>query len=367
MIGLSKSSEVSDILQKALAGETLDYSDGLTLMESDDIHGIAYVANGIRKKLVGDTASFVVGYNMNYSNVCAASCQICAFYRRKGDEGEYTYTVEECLKQVAEGVSLGATEIHIVGGLNPYLPIDYYEDLFSSIRREYPQVTVKALTMAELFFLAKINRSSVGEMAQRFREAGLKTMTGGGAEILHPDVRPLIARGKLTGEEWLRTAEDAHNNGITSNSTMLYGHLEKAKHRIDHIIKIRELQAKTHGFLSFIPLKFSLPNTELLRSGGVGDPSSAQDDIKVIAVSRLLFGDLLKNIAVYWVSMGKHVAQVALNSGGNDLIGTSFSEKIYKEAGRDETISIEELTHLIREAGRVPVQRDTFYNPIRYM
>jgi aminodeoxyfutalosine synthase len=221
--------------------------------------------------------------------------------------------------------------------------------------------------MAELFFLAKINRSSVGEIAQRFREAGLKTMTGGGAEILHPDVRPLIARGKLTGEEWLRTAEDAHNNGITSNSTMLYGHLEKAKHRIDHIIKIRELQAKTHGFLSFIPLKFSLPNTELLRSGDVGDPSSAQDDIKVIAVSRLLFGDLLKNIAVYWVSMGKRVAQVALNSGGNDLIGTSFSEKIYKETGRDETISIEELTHLIREAGRVPIQRDTFYNPIRYM
>jgi len=336
-------------------------------MRSQDVHAIGAVADIVRKRNTSDTVSFVVSYNMNYSNVCVARCPICAFYvpYRKGitDPRAYTLTVEKALEQVAEGVKLGATEIHIVGGFNPELPLEYYEELISTIKRKFPKVTTKALTLAEIHFIAKITRNSTKEVLSRLKEAGLDASTGGGAEIFAEEARSKIStKPKCSGEEWLQVAEEAHRLGIPGNSTMLYGHVETAEQRVDHIIKLRKLQDRVPGFLSFIPLKYSPENTELLTSGRVQGPSSPLDDLRVIAVSRLLLAGSINNISVYWISLGKHVAQAALTYGGNDLVGTAFQEKIFKATGLEGTTTTEELIEMVREIGRRPAERDTFYN-----
>ncbi|MEE8114107.1 MAG: radical SAM protein [Nitrososphaerales archaeon] len=354
-----------DALNKALRGERLDFKDGVSLFQEEDLHLVAYVADKVRQRVVGENISFVVGYNMNYSNVCVASCQICAFYRKKDDNDAYTYSKNEVLQQVAEGVGWGATEVHIVGGLNQYLSLEYYEEIFAAIKEKFPRVIIKALTMAEVFFIAKITKNTIQEVLSRLKTSGLGALPGGGAEIFHSDIRPFVARGKLTAEEWLRTAEEAHRMGIRSNSTMLYDHIEDDTHRVDHIIRLRDLQDKTGGFISFIPLKFSPPNTELLASGSLHRVTSPLIDIRVTAVSRLLLADSINNIVVYWVPLGKDVAQSCLLAGGNDLMGTSFREKIYKEAGKDEIATKADLAKLVTEIGRAPVERDTFYNIIQ--
>jgi aminodeoxyfutalosine synthase len=365
-----KDSEASRALEKALHGERLDFNDGVELMKSDDLNLVGSVADRVRRQLVGDRVSFVVSYNLNYSNLCVARCSICAFYRpyKKGampDEG-YTLSVEEAVRQVGDAVSMGATEIHIVGGFNPELPLEYYEGLIAGIKSRWSTVTVKALTLAEIVFISRITRNSVKEVFTRLKAAGLDASTGGGAEIFDPTVRDQISTPpKCSGEDWLRTAEEGHHLGVPGNSTMLYGHVEKPEHRVHHILKLREVQERAPGFLSFIPLKFSPEGTELFLQGKVSGPAPSPDDLKVIAVSRLLLANSINNISVYWVALGLDVAQVGLSYGGNDLVGTAFSEKIYRATGRAETVSLESLTNTIREIGRVPVQRDTFYNALR--
>jgi len=358
---------VANVLEKAIRGEKLTYRDGVLLMQSQDVHAIGAVADIVRKRHTNDTVSFVVSYNMNYSNVCVARCPICAFYvpykKNITDPRAYTLTVEKALEQVTDGVKLGATEIHIVGGFNPELQLGYYEELISTIKRKFPQVTVKALTLAEIHFIAKITRNSTKEVLSRLKEAGLDASTGGGAEIFAEEARSKIStKPKCTGEEWLQVAEEAHRLGIPGNSTMLYGHVETAEDRVDHILKLRDLQDRAPGFLSFIPLKYSPENTELLTSGGVQGPSSPLDDLRVIAISRLLLAGSINNISVYWVSLGKHVAQAALTYGGNDLVGTAYQEKIFKATGVEGTTTTEELIEMVREIGRKPAERDTFYN-----
>ncbi len=224
-------------------------------------------------------------------------------------------------------------------------------------------MTVKALTLAEIHFIAKITRNSTKEVLSRLKEAGLDASTGGGAEIFAEEARSKIStKPKCSGEEWLEVAEEAHRLGIPGNSTMLYGHVETPEHRVDHILKLRDLQDRAPGFLSFIPLKYSPENTELLTSGGVQGPSSPLDDLRVIAISRLLLAGSINNISVYWVSLGKHVAQAALTYGGNDLVGTAYQEKIFKATGVEGTTTTEELIEMVREIGRKPAERDTFYN-----
>ena len=354
----------SKALEKAIAGEELSYQDGVELMSYDNLHLLGAVADNSRKKIVGDEVSFTASYYMNYTNVCAASCQMCAFYRKEGDEDSYTLTPEQIQQRVGIAKQMGATEVHIVGGFHPKLPLDYYEDMMRTIKKNHPELKIKALTAAEIFFLSKLTKNSVKEILSRLKEAGLDSLPGGGAELFHPKIRPKIARGKCSGQEWLDTVETAHSLGIRSNATMLYGHIEKPEHIIDHLVKLRELQKKTGGFITLIPLKFSLDNTELEQKRLVNNECSSVYDLRVIALSRLMLANVLNNISVYWVAYGKKLAQVALSNGGSDLVGTAFSEEVYRAAGKPTASSIQELEVMVKEIGRKPIQRDTFFNVV---
>jgi len=355
----------SQALDRALAGEELSYKDGLELMNYDNQHILAAVADNTRKKLVGDTVTFAASYYMNYTNVCAASCQMCAFYRKEGADDAYTLTPQEIEQRVSIAEQMGATEVHIVGGFHPTLPLEYYEDMMRVIKKNHPQLNIKALTAAEIYFLSKLTKNSTKEILSRLKSAGLDSMPGGGSELFHPDIRDKIVRGKCTGQQWLDVIEEAHNMGIQSNVTMLYGHIEKPEHIIDHLIKIRELQKKTNGFITLIPLKFSLDNTELEQQHLVNNECSSLYDLKIIALSRLMLANILNNISVYWVAYGKKLAQVALANGGNDLVGTAFSEEIYRAAGKPTTSSVGELATMVKEVGRFPAQRNTHFEILK--
>ena len=290
---------------------------------------------------------------------------MCAFYR-KGDEADaYTLTPKEIEQRIAIAKQLGATEVHIVGGFHPDLPLEYYENMMKTIKGSHPELNIKALTAAEIFFLSKLTKNSTKEILSRLKSAGLDSMPGGGAELFHPDIRGKIVRGKCTGQQWLDVIEEAHTMGIQSNVTMLYGHIEKPEHIIDHLIKIRELQKKTNGFLTLIPLKFSLDNTELEKDHLVNNECSSIYDLKITALSRLMLANTLNNISVYWVAYGKKLAQVALSNGGSDLVGTAFSEEIYRAAGKPTTSSIDELATMVKEIGRVPAQRNTHFGILK--
>ena len=355
----------SRALERAIAIEELSFEDGMELMNYDNLHMLGAVADLSRKKLVGDTVTFAASYYLNYTNICAASCQMCAFYRKGNEDDAYTLTPKQIEQRVAIAKQMGATEIHIVGGFHPKAPLDYYEYMMRIIKDNHPELKIKAFTAAEIFYLSKLTKNSVKEILSRLKDAGLDSMPGGGAELFHTDVRQKIVRGKCSGQEWLETIEQAHTMGIKSNCTMLYGHVEKPEHIIDHLIRIRDLQKKTKGFITFIPLKFSLDNTELEKEKLVTHECSSVYDLKIIAISRLMLAGFLNNISVYWVAYGLKLAQVALTNGGNDLVGTAFSEEIYRAAGKPTNSSVMELATMVKDAGRLTAQRDTFFNILK--
>ena len=353
-------------LEKAMAGQELSYKDGLQLMNEENLFLLGAAADNIRKYLKGNSVTFVASYYLNYTNVCAASCPLCAFYRKGSDADAFTLSTEQILTRARIAIKeMGCTELHIVGGFHPKLGLDYYENMMRVIKAEFPSVVIKALTPAEIFFISRLTRNSVKEVLLRLKAAGLDALPGGGAEIFDPEVRDIIVRGKCSSEEWLDTARQAHELGLKSNCTMLFGHVEKPEHVVDHILQIRELHKKTRGFTTFIPLKFSLENTELENSNIIKTESPSTYDLRVIAVSRLLLANVLNNVSVYWVALGKKLAQVALSYGGNDMVGTAYSEEIFRAAGKDTGTSIQELVSLIKEIKREAVQRDTFFNIIR--
>jgi aminodeoxyfutalosine synthase len=352
-------------LEKVLAGEELDFSNGLELINDENLFLLGAAADKLRKDLTGNNVSFVSSYYLNYTNICAASCQLCAFYRKEKDDDAYTLSPEQIVKRAEIAVNdLGATELHIVGGFNAKLGLDYYENMFKSIKQRFPKTIIKALTPAEIFFISKVTKNSVREVLERLKLAGLDALPGGGAEIFNKHTRDKIVLGKCSGDEWLDTAYQAHTIGLRGNCTMLFGHIEKPEDIVDHILKLRELNKKTNGFTTFIPLKFSLENTELEKQHTLTAESPSTYDLRIIALSRLLFYKSLKNISVYWVALGKKLAQVALCYGGNDLVGTAFSEEIFKAAGKSNQTSSSELKFLVKEIGRNPVQRDTFFNTV---
>ena len=355
----------SQALDRALAGEELSYNDGIELMNYDNLHLMGAVADITRKKLVGNTVTFAASYYMNYTNVCAASCQMCAFYRKDGADDAYTLTPQEIEQRVGIAKQLGATEVHIVGGFHPKLPLEYYENMMRTIKKSHPELNIKALTAAEIYYLSKLTKNSTKEILSRLKDAGLDSMPGGGAELFHPDVRGKIVRGKCTGQQWLDVIEEAHNMDIKSTVTMLYGHIEKPEHVVDHLIKIRELQKKTNGFITLIPLKFSLDNTELEQDNLVNNECSSVYDLRIVALSRLMLANVVNNISVYWVAYGKKLAQVALSNGGSDLVGTAFSEEIYKAAGKSTSSSVEDLATMVNEIGRIPAQRNTHFDILK--
>ena len=268
-------------LDRALAGEELSYSDAMELMNDENLFLLGAAANKARQELCGDVVTFVASYYLNYTNVCAASCPLCAFYRKEDDNDSYTLSTEQIVVRSKMAVEqMGATELHIVGGFHPRLGLDYYEKMMRAIKREFPKVTIKAFTPAEIFFISRLTRNTVKEVLLRLKDAGLDSLPGGGAEIFHQDVRKQIVIGKCSGDEWLDTARQAHELGLKSNCTMLFGHVEKPEHIVDHVIKIRELHKKTMGFTTFIPLKFSLENTELEQKGLVSAESPSTYDLR---------------------------------------------------------------------------------------
>ncbi|HKO63565.1 MAG TPA: radical SAM protein [Candidatus Nitrosocosmicus sp.] len=353
-------------LEKVMSGDELTFNEGVDLLKNENLFLLGNAANQLRKEIRGNNVSFVSSYYLNYTNICAASCQLCAFYRKEKDDDAYTLSNEQIVKRAEFALNnLGATELHIVGGFNPKLGMEYYEDMFKTIKSRFPKVIIKALTPAEIFFISRVTKNSVKEVLERLKHAGLDALPGGGAEIFSKHTRDKIVLGKCSGEQWLDTAYQAHKIGLRGNCTMLFGHIESPEDIVDHIIKLRELNKKTGGFTTFIPLKFSLENTQLEKEHTLASESPAIYDLRIIAISRLLLGRVLKNVSVYWIALGKKLAQVALCYGGNDLVGTAFSEEIFKAAGKPNQISINELNFLIREIRRNPVQRDTFFNIIK--
>ncbi len=344
----------------------LTYSEALELADMD-FRALAKAAWDYTRREIGDVVTFVNNIVVNYSNVCVAKCPFCAFYRLPGAEGGYTRSVEDVVKVVREAhAAMGVTELHINGGFNPELTVEYFEELFSNIKRSSP-VTIKGLTMAEVDYYSRRWRMSYRELLDRLRGAGLDAIAGGGAEIFSEEVRRIISPNKATGETWLRIAEVAHSMGIPSNATMLYGHVEDIRHIVDHILRVRELQERTGGIMMFIPVKFVPWNTELYRSGKVRGPAPATLDVKVVALARMILGSTVRKIGAYWLSVGKRLASTLLAAGANDLVGTMVNESVLTSAGARDHTTVEELAHIAREVGGRPALRDTFHQVIRYL
>ncbi|HEY4950262.1 MAG TPA: aminofutalosine synthase MqnE [Candidatus Acidoferrales bacterium] len=349
------------VAAKVLAGERLNAADGLALYQSHDLLAVGWLANFVREKKHGNVTYFNVNRHINPTNVCVAHCKLCAFGRSPDSPGAYNFALDEIYKRAGEGVAEGATEFHIVGGLHPDLPFEYYLTLIRGLKERFPQVHLKAFTMVEVGYYARISKLSIRDTLVAMKNAGVDSLPGGGAEIFHPRVRKIICDHKVSGQRWLEIARTAHELGLRSNATMLYGHIETAEERVDHLLQLRATQDITHGFVTFIPLAFHPANTGLAHLPG----PSGMDDLKAIAVSRLLL-DNFDHIKAYWIMLTPRIAQVALRFGANDLDGTVVEEKIYHDAGATtpEFMTRAELERLIRAAGRVPVERDTLYNPV---
>ena len=349
------------IAARVLAGERLSFDDGLALYRSSDVLAVGWLANFVRERMHGDVTYFNVNRHINPTNVCVASCRLCAFGRKKGDSAGYTMALEEAWETAASGYSEAVTEFHIVGGLHPDLPFEYFLDLVRGLKDRFPKVHIKAFTMVEVAYLARRAKLTIEQTLLRMREAGVDSMPGGGAEIFAPHVRSVICDHKIDGQEWLDTARLAHKLGFRSNATMLYGHIESDADRVDHILRLREVQDETGGFQTFIPLAFHPENTALDHL----PVTTGLTDIRQIAVSRLLL-DNFAHIKAYWQMMTPKIAQIALRFGADDLDGTVIEEKIYHDAGAKtpQGMTRKELCRLITEAGRVPVERDTLYHAV---
>jgi aminodeoxyfutalosine synthase len=349
------------VAKKVLGGERLNAEDGLALYQSNDLLAIGWLANYEREKRHGNACYFNVNRHINPTNVCVAHCRLCAFGRSPDAEGAYTFALGEIYQRAAQGVAEGATEFHIVGGLHPDLPFDYYLDLIRGLKQRHPQVHLKAFTMVEVGYYSRISKLSIRDTLLAMKQAGVDSLPGGGAEIFNPRVRKVICDHKVSGQMWLQIARTAHEVGLRSNATMLYGHIETPEERVEHLLMLRGLQDKTKGFVAFIPLAFHPDNTALSHL----PKTTGFDDLKSIAVSRLLL-DNFDHIKAYWIMLTPRIAQVALRFGADDLDGTVVEEKIYHDAGATtpQHLTRADLERLIRAAGRVPVERDTLYRPV---
>jgi len=354
-------SRLKPILAKVEADVRLSYDDGIAMYRSADILALGYMANLVRERLHGSVTYFNVNRHINPTDVCVASCRLCAFGKKARDPKSYTMSLEQVWETAGIGWSEAVTEFHIVGGLHPELTLDWYCQMLRGLKERFPQVHLKAFTMVEVGYLAQRTKIPVRETLERLKDAGVDSLPGGGAEIFCDRVRRVICDHKLTGQEWLDTARTAHELGLHSNCTMLYGHIENEEDRVDHLVKLRELQDETGGFVTFIPLAFHPDNTALSHI----PKTTGFLDIKQIAISRLML-DNIPHIKAYWIMMTPQIAQIALRFGADDIDGTVVEEKIYHDAGATTSQSMRrgELLQLIRKAGRDPVERDTRYRPV---
>jgi len=352
------------VAEKVLAGKRLTFEDGAALYRSLDLLAIGSLANHVREKLHGKRTYFNVNRHINPTNVCIASCRLCAFGRKPNADGAYTMALEEAFRIAGEGWTEAVTEFHIVGGLHPDLPFQYYVDLLRGLKERFPTVHLKAFTAVEIGYYAHITQLSIREILEQLKEAGLGSLPGGGAEIFAPKVRRIICDHKIGAYTWLKVHRIAHELGLHSNATMLYGHIESAEDRVDHLLLLRGVQDQTHGFQTFVPLAFHPANTELGKIVRHHETTGFMD-LKNVAISRLLL-DNFPHIKAYWVMMTARVAQVALRFGADDIDGTVVEEKIYHDAGAPtpQVMTRQQLVRLIREAGHEPVERDTLYRPV---
>jgi len=352
---------LASIHDKVLGAARLSGEDALLLYQTTDILAVGWLANYVRERLHGNRTYFNVNRHINPTNVCIAACRLCAFGRKKDAPGAYTMALEEAFQTAASGYTEAVTEFHIVGGLHPDLPFQYFLDLVSGLKQRFHQVHLKAFTMVEVAYLAKRAKLSIAETLRELKQAGVDYLPGGGAEIFADRVRHIICDHKIDGDQWLDTARMAHQIGLKSNATMLYGHVENDEDRVDHLLKLRALQDETSGFQTFIPLAFHPDNTPLEHL----PRTTGMLDIKQIAVSWLVLYNF-PHIKAYWQMLTPKIAQIALRFGADDLDGTVIEEKIYHDAGATtpQGMRRQELVRLIREAGREPVERDTMYRPV---
>jgi len=353
------------IRDKVLSGERLSEAEGLRLFEANDLAALGALANHVRDARHGDLTFYNRNVHLNPTNVCVASCKFCSFARKDDQRASdgYTLSLDEAVEKVLSRRPLGITEVHIVSGLHPDLPFEYYTELLSRIRKAWPELSIKAFTAIEIHFFAEKFGMTHELVLGRLLEAGLDTLPGGGAEIFAPRVRRKICDDKATAEEWLAVHRTAHRLGVRTNATMLYGHIERLDERVDHMRRLRELQDETRGFQVFIPLAFH-PEHNMI--GKAYPKPTGYDALRTLAVARL-FLDNFDHLKAYWVSLGERLAQAALSFGVDDLDGTVLEERIYHMAGATVPQALGEgtLQKLIRSAGRVPAERDSLYRVLK--
>ena len=355
-------SELRDLYDKVVAGGRVSDADALRLFESKDLNAIGSIADFVRQRKVGERASYIINRYVNYSNYCILSCQFCAFARKKRDADGFQQSVEEIIQKAREALNIGITEMHIVGGLHPSLPFSYYTDMLRGLKQLDARLQLKCFTAIEILHLAWLAKKSVKETLAELKAAGLDSLTGGGAEIFQKEVRSAIAKGKESAEEYLDVHRTWHQMGGRSTCTMLYGHVESLADRVDHLRQLRALQDETRGFTGFIPLAYQPENNEI----PVQTPPTGFDSLRTIAISRIYL-DNIDHITAYWVGLGMKLAQVALSYGADDLHGTIIEEHIFRMAGsKSPQLQTEaDMLKAIHDAGRVPVQRNTFYEPVK--
>ena len=355
-------SELADLYEKVRDRKRLDTNDALRLYNTQDLNALGSLANLANEQKNGRKASYIVNRYINYSNYCILSCQFCSFSRKKRDQDGFELTLEEMQTKAQEALALGITELHIVGGLHPSLPFSYYTDMLKGLKKVSPLLQLKCFTAVEILHLAWLSKQSVEETLGQLKACGLDSLTGGGAEIFQPEVRKKIATGKESAKEYLDVHRTWHQLGARSTCTMLYGHVESLEDRVDHLQQLRNLQDETKGYCGFVPLPYQPENNAI----PVTRPPTGKDMLRTIAVARL-FLDNFDHITAYWVGMGLKMAQVALDYGADDLHGTIVEEHIFHMAGAGSPQGQTEIAmrKAIAEAGREPIQRNTFYEPIQ--
>src|ERR1700722_18807028 len=356
-----RDAHLAAIREKVEAGQRLSFDDGMLLEEHADLFTLGELANIVRERKNGNFTYYNVNTHLNPTNVCVYRCTFCAFRADLKSPKGYVMTDEQILHRAAEADRRGATEMHIVGGLHHQLPYEWYLNIIRILHQAHPKLHLKAYTAVEWDWFARLTGRPTRDLLAEFKEAGLGSLPGGGAEIFHPEVRDRICEHKADADAWFRIHREAHQLGLRSNATMLYGHIEEARHRIDHLCRLRELQDETGGFQTFIPLAFHPENTGLSHI----PKASGMMDLKVVALGRLML-DNFDHVKAYWIMLGEKTAQISLSFGADDIDGTVVHELIYHDAGAKtpEGLTADQIHRLIREAGRIPVERDTLYRRV---
>jgi cyclic dehypoxanthinyl futalosine synthase len=365
---LISKSDVADILDAVLCGRHLGLNECIRLIKSDDAYSIGLVGSMLRQRLYGNTATFVNNIILNYTNVCITYCKFCAFYRPPGHERSYTLSIDEIVRRVAVSRdAFGITQVLIQGGHNPNLKIEYYEEAFKAIKEKCPEVGIHGLSASEIDMIARVEKSSIKEILLRLKAAGLDSLPGAGAEILDDYVKAEISPLKIKSHEWIRIMELAHEIGIKSSSTMMYGTVETEEQRARHIMKIAQLQEKTGGFMAFIPWSFEPNKTQIQSEGLIKYPTGGSQLLKMIAITRIIYYGLIDHIQSSWLTNGVGMAQLALNYGADDFGGTLVGEEVVSATGaRSTELTAHKIISAIKQIGFKAAERDNLYRTIKY-